>query len=58
MPVEHIVLFEPNSDATDEQMNEVMNKASEFKDRIPGVVDVKAGKNFTDRAGNYAWWRC
>jgi hypothetical protein len=55
MPVEHIVLIEPKPDVSDERMQEVMEMTAGFKGGIPGVTDVKWGRNFTDRAGDYSW---
>lgn len=50
MTVEHLVLIEANDDVTEEQAQEIMDGISSLKDKIPGVLDVKIGKNFTDRA--------
>ncbi len=52
MSVEHIVLLEPNDGVSDEQMAEALAAAAGLKDKVPGVLAVKFGKNFTDRAGN------
>lgn len=50
MTVEHIVLIETNEGVTDAQMDEVMNGIRGLKGKIPGVLEVKIGDNFTDRA--------
>ncbi len=52
MAVEHIVLFEPKDDATDEQVRAAMDAIRELKGKIPGILDLKMGDNFTDRAPN------
>ena len=50
MPVEHIVLLEKNETATEEQINSFLGAAKQLRDKVPGILDVKYGENFTDRA--------
>ncbi len=50
MTVEHLVLIEPNEGVSDETAQEVMDGISALKGKIPGVLEVKIGKNFSDRA--------
>lgn len=50
MTVEHIVLIEPNDGVSEDQTKEVLDGIAGLKNKIPGVVDVKIGKNFTKRA--------
>ena len=50
MTVEHILMIETNEGVSDEDMQEVLDGIVALKDQIPGVLDVKIGKNFTDRA--------
>ena len=50
MTVEHLVLIETNDGVTDAQAQEVMDGIAGLKGKIPGVLGVKIGKNFTDRA--------
>ena len=50
MTVEHIVLIEPNEGVTETQMQEIMDGIRGLKGKIPGVLEVKIGGNFTDRA--------
>ena len=33
-------------------MAEALKAVAELKDKVPGVLAVKGGKNFSDRAGN------
>ncbi len=41
---------------TFDQMREVMDMAEAMAGAIPGVLKVKAGKNFTDRVHNGENW--
>jgi hypothetical protein len=50
MTIEHLVMIEANDGVTEEQAQEVMDGIMGLKDKIPGVLDVKIGNNFTDRA--------
>ena len=50
MPIEHIVLLEKKETATEEQLNSFLRAAKKLKDKVPGILDVKHGENFTDRA--------
>ncbi len=52
MTVEHILMIETNDGVSDDDMREVLDGVIALKDKIPGVLDVKIGKNFTDRAPN------
>lgn len=50
MTVEHLVLIETNDGVTDAEVQEVMDGIIALKDKIPGVLEVKIGNNFSDRA--------
>ena len=50
MAVEHIVLIEKKDDATDEQVQALIEGLKAVKGVIPGVEDVRINENFTDRA--------
>ena len=54
MAVEHLVLIETNDDVTDAQIDELLDGVAGLKGKIPGVLDVKIGRNFTDRAPHIA----
>mgnify|MGYP000406891216 CR=1 FL=1 len=51
--VEHIVLFKPREGVTEEQVNGFIERLKGLKDRIDGIVDLQAGKTFTDRSQGY-----
>jgi len=50
MAIEHIVLLEKKDDATDDQVQAVIDGIKGLKGKIPGVLDVKINENITDRA--------
>ena len=50
MTVEHIALIEPNEGVSEEEAQKVMDGIRALKGLVPGVLEVKIGKNFTDRA--------
>ena len=49
MAFEHIVLIEKKESATEEKLNSFLEAAEQLKDKVPGILDVKSGENFTDR---------
>ena len=52
MTIDHIVLIEKKNDAMKEQMDAALKGIAGLKDKIPGILDVKIGNNFTDRTPN------
>ena len=50
MTVQHLVLIETNEDVTEAKAQEIMDGIRGLKGKIPGVLDVQIGENFTDRA--------
>lgn len=53
--VEHIVLFKWKDTATPKQIEAVMEGLNGLKDKIPGIVDLSCGKNFTDRGQGFEY---
>ncbi len=53
--VEHIVLFQWKDTATPKQIEAVMTGLKGLKDKIPGIVDLSCGKNFTDRSRGFEY---
>jgi hypothetical protein len=51
--IEHIVLFQWKADASQESVNRVMAELRALKGKIPGIVDLSCGTNFSDRAKGY-----
>ena len=51
--IEHIVLFRWTEGASPEAIDNVLVELRKLKDRIPGIVDLTCGTNFSDRARGY-----
>ncbi|WP_226659540.1 Dabb family protein [Pseudalkalibacillus hwajinpoensis] len=51
--IEHVVLFKFSDETTLEQKEEGMRRLLEVKDKIPGIVDIQAGNNFSDRSQGF-----
>ena len=49
----HIVLFQFKPDAAPEAVQTVMDELRALKDKIPGILDISCGVNFSDRAKNF-----
>ncbi len=50
MTVEHIVFIEANEGQSEQVAQELLDGIAGLKGKIPGVLDVKLGANFTNRA--------
>jgi len=50
MAVEHQVWFKFNPGVTPERIAFHMANLAALKSKVPGVIDLKLGKNFTERA--------
>jgi len=50
MPVEHMVWFKFKPEVTKERIGEIMDALLELPNKIPGIVDLCVGENFTERA--------
>ena len=51
--IEHIVLFRWTDTASDEAKNKVMTELRGLRGKIPGIVDLSCGANFSDRSKGY-----
>ena len=51
--VEHIVLLRWKDDASPEAIDRVMAELRGLKDKIPGIVDLSCGANFSERGKEY-----
>jgi len=47
--IEHVVLFKVTANATEEQKQRMVAELSGLKEKIPGIVDLSVGRNFSDR---------
>ena len=53
MVVEHMVWIKFNEGVSDARKQEHLTGLANLKGKIPGVIDVKVGENFTDRANGF-----
>ena len=51
--VEHIVLFRWTKEASQEAVDNALAELRGLQGKIPGIVDISSGVNFTDRAKGY-----
>ncbi len=54
MPIEHIVTIETKDGADPADDDALIAAVSALKGQIPGVLDVRFGRNFSDRAPHVA----
>jgi hypothetical protein len=47
--VEHVVLFKTTPEATPEQKERAIAALKTLKDKIPGILDISSGTNFSAR---------
>jgi hypothetical protein len=47
--VEHVVLFKTTPKATAEQKERMIQELKKLQDRIPGILGLTVGHNFSDR---------
>jgi len=51
--IEHIVLFRWTDAASESAKENVMTELRKLKGKIPGILDLSCGTNFSDRAKGY-----
>ena len=51
--VEHIVLFRWTDEASQQAKDNAVAELRNLKSKIPGIVDLSCGTNFSDRAKGY-----
>ena len=51
--VEHIVLFRWKEDAAPEAIARAIEGLRDLKGKVPGIVDLSCGENFSDRAEGF-----
>ena len=49
----HIVLFKWNADAAPDAIDRAMAGLRELRDKIPGILELTCGANFTDRGKGF-----
>ena len=55
MPAEHIVLLEWKEGVREDRMLQALSLVAGLKSKVPGVNEVKGGKNFSDGAGKISY---
>lgn len=51
--VEHLVLFKLSPEATEEQKQQAIDGLKSLREKIPGILHLSAGRNFSDRSQGY-----
>ena len=51
--IEHIVLFQWTTEASQEAIDAVMTELRKLKGKIPGIIDLSCGANFSERSKGY-----
>ena len=51
--IEHIVLFRWTESARQEEVGKVMTELRELKGKIPGILDLSCGTNFSERSKGF-----
>ncbi len=51
--IEHMVAFTFTSSTTKEQKNEAIRRLKNLKQEIPGILDIQAGHNFSEKNQGY-----
>ena len=55
MPVNHQVWIKFRSDAPAAQIEDVLTDLRALRGKVPGILDMNVGRNFTDRANGYQY---
>jgi hypothetical protein len=53
MMIEHVVLFKTTGTATEEQKQRAVTELRGLKEKIPGIVDLSVGRNFSNRSQGF-----
>ena len=51
--IEHIALLKFSPETTREQKDELIRRTLGLKGKVPGIVDIRQGMNFSDRSKGY-----
>ena len=51
--IDHLVLFTANSGASREDLEDLVSSLRGLKEKVPGVVELSAGENFSERSRGY-----
>jgi len=50
----HTVLFKWKDGTKKEQVNEVLRELNALKPKVPSILEIQAGENFSDRSGGFS----
>ncbi len=53
--IEHIVLFRFKDEITDSTKQTIVQELLKLKDKVPSILSITAGKNFTDRSKGFEY---
>ena len=51
--IDHLVFLAAREDASKEDLDDLISSLRSLKETVPGVVDLSAGENFSQRSGGY-----
>jgi diphthamide synthase (EF-2-diphthine--ammonia ligase) len=51
--IEHLVLFQWQEQASDDEIEAVIEALRGLKERIPGIVELSCGENFSERSQGF-----
>jgi antibiotic biosynthesis monooxygenase (ABM) superfamily enzyme len=51
--VDHLVFFTVEPGAPEEEVEDLLSSLRALKEKVPGVVDLSVGENFSERSGGY-----
>jgi hypothetical protein len=51
--IEHIVLIKFKDKLEEAQVDELIKRTLNSKDKIPGIIDIQQGRNFSNRSQGY-----
>ncbi len=51
--IEHLVLFKWKPETSTEKISEVMAHLKALKGKIPGIIDLSCGENFSERSQGF-----
>ena len=51
--ITHVVLLQPKSEVTDDEIKTALDHVRALQDAIPGIIDVQVGKNMSNYNQGY-----
>jgi hypothetical protein len=53
--IAHVVLFKPKAETTPQEIEQVLKQVRKLQQSIPGIVDVQAGENISEKHQGYTY---